>query len=354
MNNIGLIDADLLDGGTRHPNIALMKISAYWKNKGYQTKLITDWDDLVGYFHLFLSKVFTKTKTPLSLCKVSNITSGGTGFLGGSPNLPDEIEHMHPDYELYDQYIWDKIKKGQSRSWFAAYMDYSIGFLTRGCFRKCEFCVNKKYDHVDRHANLVEFLNKDRPYIYLWDDNILGYIHWKAVFKELEESDKPFQFKQGLDIRCLTEEKAEILAGSKWRGDFIFAFDQWKDRELIESKLALWRKYCISRNTKLYLLCAYPKPSVEDIISIFKRIEILIQFKCLPYIMRYDTYKNNELTGMYINLARWCNQPAIFKKMSFREFCYRHPKEKSTMRYYLKFIKKYPKVEDQYFNIKFL
>ena len=30
--NIGIIDADLLDKGTRHPNLALMKISGYYTN----------------------------------------------------------------------------------------------------------------------------------------------------------------------------------------------------------------------------------------------------------------------------------------------------------------------------------
>lgn len=29
--NIGIIDADFLDNGTRHPNLALMKISGYYK-----------------------------------------------------------------------------------------------------------------------------------------------------------------------------------------------------------------------------------------------------------------------------------------------------------------------------------
>ena len=31
---IGLIDADLLDGGTRHPNLALLKISGFCKSRG--------------------------------------------------------------------------------------------------------------------------------------------------------------------------------------------------------------------------------------------------------------------------------------------------------------------------------
>lgn len=36
---IGLIDADLLDGGTRFPNLALMKLSAWHKTQGQTTKL---------------------------------------------------------------------------------------------------------------------------------------------------------------------------------------------------------------------------------------------------------------------------------------------------------------------------
>ena len=31
------------------------------------------------------------------------------------------------------------------RKEFEYYLDYSIGFATRGCFRQCSFCVNKNY-----------------------------------------------------------------------------------------------------------------------------------------------------------------------------------------------------------------
>lgn len=36
--NIGIIDADLLDNGTRHPNLALMKISGFNKYQGHNVK----------------------------------------------------------------------------------------------------------------------------------------------------------------------------------------------------------------------------------------------------------------------------------------------------------------------------
>lgn len=38
--NIGLIDADLIDGGTKFPNLALMKISGYFKGNNCNVSLI--------------------------------------------------------------------------------------------------------------------------------------------------------------------------------------------------------------------------------------------------------------------------------------------------------------------------
>ena len=40
IGNIGLIDADLLDNGTRHPNLVIMKLSNYFKNRGCTVSLI--------------------------------------------------------------------------------------------------------------------------------------------------------------------------------------------------------------------------------------------------------------------------------------------------------------------------
>ena len=47
-------------------------------------------------------------------------------------------------------------------------------------------------------------------------------------------------------------------------------------------------------------------------------------FGCLPYIMRFEEYNNSEFKTLYTQLARWCNQPGFFKKMSFRQFCVRN------------------------------
>ena len=67
---IGLIDADLLDNGTRHPNLALMKMSGYYKEKGCDVSLIESYDEITAndyegiknYDAIFISKVFDFSK----------------------------------------------------------------------------------------------------------------------------------------------------------------------------------------------------------------------------------------------------------------------------------------------------
>lgn len=301
---IGLIDSDLLNNGTRHPNLALMKISSFKKDKGHDTELILDYDNTNKYDEIYLSRVFTFTHIPSHVLERPNIKIGGTGFLPNTlPDLDYEIEHHMPDYHLYDKFIANEVSRGINSGRFSDYMDYSIGFTTRGCFRGCDFCVNKKYDHVFRHSKVSEFLDKSRKSIYLWDDNFLGYDKWHDVLDELSETGKSFQFRQGLDMRLMTEEKAKILSKVKYKGYYIFAFDSLKDKDIIVKSLKLWRKYT-SKTTKFYILSAYESQDENDIISIFEKIRILMKYKCLPYIMRYIDYTKSEYSGMYINLAR--------------------------------------------------
>jgi hypothetical protein len=360
MDKIGIIDADLLDNGTRHPNLALMKIAGYYRDKECSVELIRSYKNVDGYNKIFISKVFTFTKVPEEILRLDNIHKGGTGFFeDGGDNLPDEIEHHMPFYDLYKEYVEDEIASGKSKQNFLDYLEYSIGFTTRGCFRKCSFCVNKKYDHVFRHSSVTEFLDESRPYIYLWDDNILAFPQWREVIQELEETGRQFQFRQGIDLRLMTDEKAKVFNSIHYQGDFIFAFDHIEDRKLISEKVQLWRRYS-SRVCKMYVLSGYDSQDEHDIETVFERIKILMKYGSLPYIMRYEEYKNSRFRGMYVELARWCNQPQFFKKKSFREFCvanqeYKKNKETNCAAYQamIDFEAEFPDIANQYFDLKF-
>ena len=126
---IGLIDVD----SHRFPNLALMKISAYHKKRGdmveWYQPLISGHMDKV-----YKSKVFTFTDDYLYPIDADEVIEGGTGYdieiLNGAEkfnknkavSLPYEIEHIMPDYSIYD------------------ITDTAYGFLSRGCPRGCGFC----------------------------------------------------------------------------------------------------------------------------------------------------------------------------------------------------------------------
>lgn len=360
---VGIIDADLISKKKqRFPNLACMKLSAFYKLRGDSVSLLLSYDSIENYDKVFISKVFTDTNVPEGVLNLSWVEYGGTGFFyDKAPQLPYEIEHIKPDYHLYDEFVQEQLNKGESPNSLRYYTDFSIGFTTRGCIRGCSFCVNKNYRICNKHSPVSEFLDTDRKYICLLDDNILSCRHWKEIFTELQATGKKFQFKQGMDERLLTDEKCEIIFKSNWLDDFIFAFDNIRDRRMVEKKLKLIRQYT-NKRIKFYCFCAYNHDQPDDISSytrdfwkkdisdLFERIKILMLYQAIPYIMRYKDYELSHYRGIYISVASWCNQPGIFKSMSFREFCLR--KSKTTERYLTEFESECPEIATKYFDMK--
>ena len=83
-----------------------MKLSGYYKAMGESVTLKTNCENLQIYDKVYISKVFTKTNVPDKILCLPNVSYGGTGFFyGDSPNLPREVEHHFPDYELYGDYV---------------------------------------------------------------------------------------------------------------------------------------------------------------------------------------------------------------------------------------------------------
>lgn len=131
---IAIIDADLI-GRKKHrfPNLVCMKLSAYYKAQGHEVQLKYDYDDLDKFDKITISKVFTDTVIPgepanqkekncdniidwyknNEVLKLPNVEYGGTGFFyDKAPDLPYEIEHIMPDYHLYDEWVKTQINRG--------------------------------------------------------------------------------------------------------------------------------------------------------------------------------------------------------------------------------------------------
>lgn len=323
--SVCLVDVDSLI-----PNLALMKISSYFKQHGFNVDLIkmgnSGYDhhkrkkigmDGSNYDKVFISSIFTLNKGTVRVRKCKRVYRGGTGHDGFKPNkwLPDEVEHMFPDYKLYPD------------------NEYSIGFLTRGCIRKCKFCfIPKKEGFLKLHSPLKEFYNPRLPKIMLLDNNLLASPNCIEILKKLKKTGKKITFKQGLDFRLLTPEKAKLLSELNYDGEYIFAFDNPKDKWIIEKNLKIWKQYVSDWQTKFFVLVGFESTLQEDL----DRVYFLREHKCLPYIMRHTNCYSSPNRPFYTDLAAWCNQPGLFKNMPFKTFL---KKRHATKKRYLETIK---------------
>jgi hypothetical protein len=104
---------------------------------------------------------------------------------------------------------------------------------------------------------------------------------------------------------------------------------------------------------KFYVFCAYDRDDkwdsefwITDIAEIFERLKILMKYKCIPYLMKFERWESSPFPEMYSALTSWCNQPSSFKKMSFLQSI-------KKAKHFLTFRRKYPDVVEKYFDLKY-
>ena len=126
-------------------------------------------------------------------------------------------------------------------------------------------------------------------------------------------------FNQGLDIRMMTDKKAEMLSKIKIE-NIHFAWDRYEDKSMIQPKFIEFRKRSKIRNKDLrvYVLCGDREKRVLD--EDLERIYWLRENGYAPYVMLYDKSnlsQRNELRA----LQRWVNNSFIFWKVpTFEEY----------------------------------
>ena len=189
----------LLDVDSRLPNLALMKISQYFKQRGRKV-MLTKRDSLVkGAEEVYASCVFFTSSSQNRIKRLQRYY-GKSLILGGSgadikKRLPREIENLPPDYTLYPDL-----------------RDRAIGFLTRGCSFNCHFCIVPAKEGEVRQVNDLEsLLRHSYKKLILLDDNILSHPNAGDLLEEMTRDNLQVNFNQTLDIRLLDKEKARIL-----------------------------------------------------------------------------------------------------------------------------------------------
>lgn len=288
--NIGLIDVD----GHNYPNLALMKISAWHKAQGDNVEWWWGWSQ---YDRVYMSKVFDDTYTPdiPEPVNAKEIVKGGTGY-GLDNKLPDEIEHIYPDYSLYP----DLTK------------DTAYGFLTRGCPRGCHFCIvsEKEGQRSVKVADLSEWWHGQKN-IVLMDPNLLACQEHMDLLAQLADSKAVVDINQGLDCRLLTEKNIDAINRLRIK-NIHFAWDYMHKEKAVLKGLQLYADRATKKPNgsyaTVYCLTNYDTTMEENLY----RVYTLRDMGYDPYIMIYD--KPNAPRDVR-RLQRWCNNRIIFKSV---------------------------------------
>lgn len=302
MKRIGLVDVD----GHNFPNFALMKISAYHKAQGD----IVEWADPLfggGYDKVYMSKIFTFSPDyPYEFdCEV---VKGGTGYDIKS-RLPIEIEASPAmDYTIYPD------------------CEYSLQFFSRGCIRKCPFCLVKEKEGHIHPVQPVE-LNPNGKWIEVLDNNFFANPDWKKSIEYLLNAGQQVKL-HGVDIRIMTEEQAYWLNRLRLKGNIHIAWDL--PALDLTQKLQEVTKYIKPHKLTCYVLVGYNSTIEQDMF----RIDTLRRFGICPFVQPYRDYENKRKPTQYErDLARWANNKFLYKSCKFEDY---EPRKGFKCREYLK------------------
>ena len=285
---IGLVDVD----GHNFPNLALMKLSAYHKQLGDTV----EWaNSLEPFDKIYMAKVFTFSKDDTFAYQCEDIIRGGTGY-DLTSKLPAEVEKTFPDYSLYDC------------------GNIAYGYLTRGCPRGCPFCIVAKKEGKKSYkvADLKDFWNGQKE-IKLLDPNILACPDWKDLMQQLIDSKANVDFTQGVDIRLMTDKKAEYIKKCKVKM-IHFAWDNPNDLLTLEKLKEYQDAFGLTQRKKsVYVLTNFNSTHEQDL----WRVETLKEIGYTPYVMIYDKLNAPKITRL---LQRYVNNRYIFWSTSFKQY----------------------------------
>ena len=300
-----------LDG--KLPNLALMRLSAFLKQRGEAIEFRRISSPLMlehglfdeGWTSVYASLIFERTRPIAERLRqiYPSAIIGGTGWDRRTRLEQVGVTTQALDYSLYPDY------------------PHSIGFSQRGCRLRCPFCVvPDKEGRVTEERPIAEIWRGDPSprNVLLLDNDFFGAPQWRERVEELREGRFRVCFSQGINARLLDEESAAALASLRYYdGEFrrrriYTAWDNRKDETRLFAGLsALVRHGVRPHEILVYMLIGFwPGETHQD--RGYRRWK-LRQFGCLPYPMPY--VRTTELVGF----QRWVVRRADLR-MSWDEY----------------------------------
>lgn len=302
--NTGVVDMSvlLIDVDSKIPNLALMKVSSYYKAHGEEVGF-----NVSEPTKVYCSIVFTKNKHRADGLRLfypnAEINVGGTGY-DVAKKLPQEIEECSPDYSIYPS------------------CEKYYGFTSRGCIRNCPFCFvpmkeGKFYRLHDTAKEAIDHILGNGHYkqIEIMDNNILADKEWfMEVSQEILDRGWKVDFNQGLDIRLLDDEIATRLSKLRPISTWKFAFDNTNYEKAVLKGIDTLNNNGVNVRSKcmFYVYCDGDH-AYDDTVY---RCRTLKEHNALAYVM---VNPERVLTDRVKHLKRW-TRPWLYWSADITEY----------------------------------
>lgn len=333
---IGLIDVD-----SKIPNLALMKLSSFYKAMGEEVKLYS----LPGCYKkkvtefgkiefeaasmknecekLFASTVFTRSSEVVRILEKvceDKLSVGGTGCATPGKRLPEEVERSKPDYDLYS---FTEIAKRMNGIGTAQHKERKAlelvnsghGFTSRGCVRACPFCMVPKCEGKFRQESTIsDLVNPKSNVLSLHDNNLAADPLAIEKLKEIKERKIILDINQGIDIRLMHPELVDALSGIRHLRSIHYAWDLMKYESQVLEGIKLLSKEIKPYRQMCFMLVGFDTSFEEDMY----RMRTLASLKVDPFCMIFDENINNDVRLKHF--ARWVNSRIYKTCPNFEEY----------------------------------
>ena len=295
---IGLVDVD----GHNFPNLALMKLSSWHKAHGDKV----EWYNIMGEYDIvYMSKVFTHTpEYGYSIINAKEIIKGGTGYDLHS-TLPETAEKVVPDYSIYP-FIDNKT---------------AYGFLTRGCIRKCPWCiVPKKEGAVKPYQDVDEIAVDGRTNLILMDNNILaaGDYGLSQLGKIIERKYR-VDFNQAMDARLVTHPISKQLAQIKWLKYIRFGCDTPSQIDDCERAINLIREAGYKGEFMLFTMLHGSIDECYHRVSYWRgKYNWKVTAQAQPFLNLTSVHQ--DIPRWQKDMARWSMRKWLYKSIDFKDY----------------------------------
>jgi len=307
--------------GSPFPNLALMKLAAWYKSMGDEVCLVGK--NLVRTTPIsnpdivYVSVIFEESAAQAQglrwMYPQAEFHIGGSG-INLHRNLPPEAEALDPDYEIYD---------GRG----IAGWPYALGFSSRGCGRKCKFCVVPRKEGKLRQEITLERIVGGRDRLVLLDNNMAMDPQVEEKLKWLAEWGGKVNINQGFDARVVDRRPrlAELLVDVKYCSRtfktkmLTLAYDHPRYKDIVTRVCGLLTDagHNIRSDIQWYVLVNFNTTFEQDL----ARVHHLKELGTNPFMMIY----NKRTAPLKLKrLARWCNRREFFWSVTWEEFLANH------------------------------